>query len=84
MATISAKSARSTFSELVSKTAYTKERVVVTRNGKKMAALVPIEDLVLLERLEYEKDVAEARAALEEIEAEGTISWEKVQEELGL
>ena len=36
------------------------------------------------ERQEYEADLAEARAALAEIEVEGTVPWEQVKEELGL
>lgn len=83
MTTVTAKEARETLSELISRTAYSKEHVVVTRNGKKMAALIPMEEFELLEsildELEYKKDVEEARAALKEVETEGTVSWEKVK-----
>lgn len=85
MTTVSAKQARQDFSELLSRTAYTKERIIVTRNGKKMAALISVEDLELLERvietLEYQQDLEEARQALKEVETEGTVSWEQVQSE---
>lgn len=88
MVTITAKAARESFSELVSRAAYSKEHVVVTRNGKKMAALIPIEEFALLEsvlnELEYKRDVDEARQALDEIKQEGTIPWEKVKSDLGL
>lgn len=87
MVTITAKAARESFSELVSRAAYSKEHVVVTRNGKKMAALIPIEEFALLEsvlnELEYKRDVDEARQALDEIK-EGTVPWEKVKSDLGL
>lgn len=88
MVTITAKAARESFSELVSRAAYSKEHVVVTRNGKKMAALIPIEEFALLEsvlnELEYKRDVDEARQALEEIKQEGTVPWEKIKADLGL
>lgn len=88
MTTISAEKARNTFSELVSHTAYSKDRVVVTRNGKKMVAIVPIEDLELLERiidrLEDELDAEEIRAALNEVREGRTVPWEQVKKDLGL
>ncbi|MHB1460651.1 MAG: type II toxin-antitoxin system Phd/YefM family antitoxin [Armatimonadota bacterium] len=88
MTTISAEKARNTFSELVSRTAYTKDRVVVTRNSKKMVAIVPIEDFQLLEKfidnLEDELDAEEIKAALDEIGAGNTVPWEQVKKDLGL
>lgn len=88
MTTISAEKARNSFSELVCHTAYSKERVVVTRNGKKMAALIPIEDLELLEkigdRLEDELDAEDIKAALEELRQGKTIPWEQVKRNLDL
>jgi len=88
MTTISAEKARNSFSELLSHTAYSKDRVIVTRNGKKMAAIVSIEDLELLERLadkiEDELDLEDIRAALREYEEGKTVPWEKVKKDLGL
>jgi prevent-host-death family protein len=88
MTTISAEKARNSFSELLSHTAYSKDRVVVTRNGKKMVAIVSIEDLKLLERLadkiEDELDLEDIRAALREYEEGKTIPWETVKKDLGL
>jgi prevent-host-death family protein len=43
--------ARAEFADLVNRVAYTGERVVLTRRGKVMAALVSAEDLELLESL---------------------------------
>jgi len=58
------------------------QRVIVQRRGKDVAALVPFEDLELLERIEDEVDLAAIRQAL----AEGgdPIPWEKVKADLGL
>ena len=51
MENISAADARKQLAELLSRAAYGKERFVLTRHGKEMGALVPVEDLALLERL---------------------------------
>jgi prevent-host-death family protein len=88
MTTLSAQQARDQFSDVVKRAQYAKESTVVTAYGKKVSAVIPIEDLallqMLLEKLEYRKDLGEAREALEEIEREGTVSWQKLREELGL
>ena len=52
-----------------------------------MAAVIPIEDLRLLERLAQEEmdrqDIADARAALNEAEEKGTIPLHDLIRELG-
>lgn len=85
---VKAEEARNKFSDLVNRAAYGHERIVVTRRGKDVAAVVPMEDLRLIEQL-VEKiedfiDTEEAKAALREAETEGTIPWEKMKAELGL
>lgn len=52
---ISAKEARARFSELVNRVAFGNERIIVTKNGKPAAALVPLDDLALLEKLREER-----------------------------
>jgi prevent-host-death family protein len=76
--------ARDSLSDTLNRVSYSKERIVIRRHGKDLAALVPIEDLMFLEELEDRLDLDEARAALVEAEAKGTIPWEKVKEDLGL
>ncbi len=49
MTTLSTVKARENFSDPVNRSAYGKERVVLTRRGKGVVAVVPIEDLKLLE-----------------------------------
>lgn len=63
-----------------------RERVVVHRRGKAVAALIPLEDLALLEELEDRLDLEDFRAAKEEWERDGkkTIPWEKIKADLGL
>jgi PHD/YefM family antitoxin component YafN of YafNO toxin-antitoxin module len=70
--------------DLVRRVAEQKERVVVMYEGREVGALVPIEDLALLQEIEDRSDLAEAREALAEIEREGTISWERVKADLKL
>lgn len=60
------------------------ERVVLRRGRKVVAAVVPIEDLRLLQRLEDDEDIRDTRAALREARRKGTVSWEKVKAELNL
>ena len=81
---ISAARARQEFSELVSRAAFAKERHVVTRRGKAVAAMVPIEDLPLLEELENRVDIIEGLRALAEAQEIGTKRWEDMKPDLGL
>jgi prevent-host-death family protein len=81
MSAITTVKARENFSDLINRSAYGKERVVLTRRGKGIAAVVPMEDLELLEKLEDRMDLEAAREALKE---PGTIPWEKAKADLGL
>jgi prevent-host-death family protein len=76
--------ARGEFSELVNRAAYRHERVLLTRHGKAIAAIVPTEDLELLEALEDRDDLEAARAALADPDNREEIPWEQVKVELGL
>ncbi|TAK36523.1 MAG: type II toxin-antitoxin system Phd/YefM family antitoxin [Chloroflexota bacterium] len=84
MTSMSTAEARDQFSDVVNRAAYAKERIVLTRRGKPFAAVVPIEDLELIERLEDEVDIRDAEAALKEAEEKGTIPLEQLAKELGL
>lgn len=84
MARIITVEARDHFADLINRTAYTKERVVLTRRGDDVVAMVPIEDLQLLEDLENRIDLEEARAALAEVEESGTIPLADIKARLGL
>jgi prevent-host-death family protein len=53
--------ARQDFAETVNRVAYGGERIVLHRRGRNLAALIPLEDLALLEELEDRQD-AEERA----------------------
>ena len=70
--TLSTGAARDNFAEVLNRAAFGKERVVLTRRGKPLVAVVPIEDVEVLEQLEDQADVEEARAALAAWRAEGS------------
>ena len=76
--------ARQGFADTINRAAYGKERVVVRRRGKEIAAVVPIDDLRLLEELEDRIDLADARAALVETRKKGAKSLDAIQKEMGL
>lgn len=82
--TVSTREARENFSDVINRAAYGKERVILTRRGKPFAAVVPVEDLDLLEMMEDRIDLEDAQAALKEAEEKGTISLEDLKSELGL
>ena len=82
--TVSTVKAREQLSTVINRAAFGKERVVLTRRGKEIVAVVPIEDLRFLEELENRIDLDEARAALTEAKRKGTVSWERIKVDLGL
>jgi prevent-host-death family protein len=77
---IASSKARNEFADLVNRAAYAGERVIVHRRNKPVAALVPIQDLELIEQLEDRMDLEDARQRLNET----TVPWSKVKKELGL
>ena len=83
MTVLEATKAKDAFSDTLNRAAYAKERIILTRHGKPLAALVPLEDLELLEELEDQAEVEAARAALAEAEEQGTVSWEEFKASLG-
>ncbi len=64
--TITTGDARKNFADIVNTVAYGKEPVVLTRRGKEIAALISIEELQLLQKIEDHIDIEDAKKALEE------------------
>lgn len=64
MTRIPASKVRSDFATIVNRVAFGGERVVVQRKGKGIVAVVPVEDLELLEAIEDRMDLDAARKAL--------------------
>lgn len=84
VAQISTVEARNKFSNIINRVAYGKERVVLTRRGEELVALIPAEEIHLLEALEIQIDLEDARAALKEAGKKGTIPLEDLKKEIGL
>lgn len=84
MDSVNTTEARENLAEVINRVTYAKDRVRITRRGKQVAAMVPIEDLELLERLEDEIDLREAKKALADAHKHGTILWDDAKKELGL
>jgi prevent-host-death family protein len=61
---VSVSEAREGFADLVNRVAYARERVRVVRRGRELAAIVPLEDVELLEAIEDALDLAAAEDAL--------------------
>ena len=84
MTRLSASKARDHFADILNQVAYNKKRIVLHRRGKNLVAMVPIADLQLLEKLEDQIDIEDAKAILEEVKEKGTIPWEQIKAEQGL
>jgi prevent-host-death family protein len=72
------------FSELVNRAAYGKERVILKRRGKAVAAVVPIDDIELLKLIEDEADIRDALIARREANQKGTVSLADLRRRLGV
>jgi len=77
---VTSSAARNEFADIVSRVAYGGERVIVHRRKKPVAAVVPLTDLELLERLEDRIDLEDARRRL----SEPTVPWSKIKKDLRL
>ena len=84
MSTVSVADVKSHLSELIAKSAFARERFVITRRNKPVAALVSLEDLQIIEQYEEKlglasivnkwkqfEEVAENLQDLQELRCEG-------------
>lgn len=81
MTRMQARAARANFSRALDQVSRDGERIVIHRNGRAVAALVPAGDAAFLEALEDRLDVEAARKALRE---KGSIPWEQIKKRLRL
>ena len=80
---VSTVDARGQLSELINRSAFGKERIVLTRRGKGLVAMVPIEDLERLDELDDRLDGEEAERRLADPQ-EQPISYKRARKALGL
>lgn len=82
MKQITTAEARKHMAELLNRAAYGGERFVVTRHGKELVAIVPLEEVTLLDRLRILLSRKDFEAALEEVRESRTRPWSEVRREL--
>lgn len=75
--------AKEAFSELINRVSHYKERVILTRRGKEIAVIIPIEDLALLQTSQDKSDLNDAIEALKETRQHGSLSLDELKEQLG-
>jgi prevent-host-death family protein len=75
--------ARRDLSDILNRVVYSGERIIITRHGKDIAAIVSSKDLEALERIEDMVDVAEAEKRLSE-GRKNAIPYEAIRKEMGL
>lgn len=75
--------AKEQFTDLINRVAHNNERVILTRRGKEIAVIIPIDDLKVLQGSQDKTDLREAIEALKEARNAGTISLDKLKEEIG-
>jgi len=80
---INTSDAKEEFSELINRVAHNKERIILTRRGKGVAAIVPLEDLYRLEESQNKHDLQDAVEALQEARQIGSITLEEFKAEIG-
>ena len=80
MTTLPISEARDQLADLGNRVALRGERILIERRGKRLCAIVPVEDLELLERLEDEIDLETIR----DRRREPTIPLGQLKEQLGL
>ncbi len=73
---------RSKIADVVNRATYGKERTIIVKHGKAVAAIVPFEDVEHWQKLEDQADVMVAKEALADARKNGTVPWEKVKAKL--
>lgn len=81
---ISTAKARDHFSELINRAAFGGERIVLTRRGKPLAAIVPVEDLQLMDEFETPEDTEAIRAAHEDMKHGRLVPLDEVMKDFGI
>ena len=75
---------REEFADAINRAAFGNERVLLRRRGRAVAAVVPINDLRLLEALENRIDLVDARDALAQANKNGARALDALLKELGV
>jgi prevent-host-death family protein len=81
MAEIGVAEIRANLADVINRVAYGGERIVLQRRGKKVLAVVSMEDLALLQSMEDKSDVKAAAKARKE---KGVVPLERIRARLGM
>lgn len=84
MAALSIAEIRRGFADVIERVEGSRERLIITRRNKPVAALVPMDDAALLERLEDDLDLLEAIDAIKDYESAGGVSLRRLKTDLAL
>lgn len=79
ISTVNTIEAKEEFSELLSRVAHQKERIILTRRGKEIAVLIPMEDWHKLKTWQEKQELEEALASLKEAREQGVISFQELK-----
>ncbi len=71
---------RGSIGEIVNRVHFARERITINKNRKPVAALIPIEDLQLLEEIEDALDARQIDAMMENLDPADLETWKKAQE----
>ncbi len=75
---------REEFADAINRAGFGNERVLLRRRGRAVAAVVPLNDLRLLEALENRIDLVDARVALAQANKKGAQTLDAILKELGV
>lgn len=76
--------AKEQFTDLINRVVHSKERVILTRRGQEIAAIIPLEDLTLLQEAQDRHDLKDAIDALKEVRNVGTMTLDQLKEDIGI
>lgn len=76
--------AKDQFADLINRVIHSKERIILTRRGKEVAAIIPFEDLEILQNSQDKTDLHDAIDALKEVRNLSSMTIEQLKEEVGL
>jgi hypothetical protein len=60
------------------------DRIILQQDGNAVAALVSLEELEILQKLEEKQDEYDLKVAIEAMAEPGMISWDELKVELGI
>ncbi len=75
--------AKEHFTDVINRVAHQKERIILTRRGKEVVAVISMADFKLLNQSQDKNDLQEAIDALKEARQTGSITLEQLKEKAG-